>query len=83
MTQSHGIVELKSENEWEKINTLLSNYQGVQKIEKDGDLILVYLNNEINTSHLNQFLFENGIVLSHLKMTKPSLEQRFLDLTAS
>ncbi len=83
MTQSFGIVELKSENEWEKINALVSNYLGVQKIEKDGDLILVYLNNEINTSHLNQFLFENGIVLSHLKMTKPSLEQRFLDLTAS
>jgi ABC-2 type transport system ATP-binding protein len=83
MTQSFGIVELKSENEWEKINALVSNYQGVQKIEKDGELILVYLNNEINTSHLNQFLFENGIVLSHLKMTKPSLEQRFLDLTAS
>ena len=30
---------------------------------------------------LNQYLFKNGIILTHLVKRKPSLEQQFLTLT--
>jgi ABC-2 type transport system ATP-binding protein len=81
MTQSHGFVELKAESDVEKLTNILLNFKGIEKIEKENEMILAYLNLDINTGQLNQYLFENGIVVSHLKMSKPSLEQRFLVLT--
>jgi len=39
------------------------------------------LKREISSTEINTYLFEKGLVLSHLVKRKPSLEQQFLDLT--
>ena len=50
-------------------------------MKKEGELIIATLNESISAADFNKYLFENGIVLSHLVKRKPSLEQQFLDLT--
>ena len=45
----------------------------------DGKL-LVYFNNKPVSAKINSFLFQNGIILSHLSDRKRTLEQHFLEL---
>lgn len=81
MTHSHGIIEIKSSFKNEEIIKLLQDFSEIDKIEKDNDTILCYLNNDLKPEIVNKFLVEKGIFISHLVKTKPTLEQRFLDLT--
>ena len=81
MTASHGLFELKVETDSEKLLELLLTYEGITSTKIDDDRIIATLNKAITASELNQFLYENGIILSHLVKRKPSLEQQFLSLT--
>jgi ABC-2 type transport system ATP-binding protein len=82
MTASHGLFELKVvESDIEKLNELLTGFDGIATINKDMDKFIATLNKPITAAEINTFLFKNGIVLSHLVKRKPSLEQQFLTLT--
>ncbi|UAM98940.1 ATP-binding cassette domain-containing protein [Polaribacter litorisediminis] len=81
MTASNGLLELKVEKQEKELITLLENHPAIGKITKDHETIITTLNREISSTEINTYLFENGIVLSHLIKRKPSLEQQFLDLT--
>lgn len=81
MTHSFGIIELKSDTNNETIINLLQKFNEIDKIQIVNDKILCFLNNDLKTETLNKFLFEKGIYLSHLVKTKPTLEEKFLDLT--
>jgi ABC-2 type transport system ATP-binding protein len=81
MTQTNGIIELKADIENEKLESVLRNFKGINKIEYENETTFCYLTEEVDTTVLNKFLFEHNIVVSHLRKTKPSLEQRFLDIT--
>jgi ABC-2 type transport system ATP-binding protein len=82
MTASHGLFELKvAESDIEKLNELLTGFDGIATINKDMDKFIATLNKPITAAEINTFLFKNGIVLSHLVKRKPSLEQQFLTLT--
>ncbi|HLV92057.1 MAG TPA: hypothetical protein VKX34_02955, partial [Aequorivita sp.] len=50
-------------------------------IKREGDSLIVYLNEPMDASEVNKFLFEKDIVLSHLVKRKESLEEQFLELT--
>lgn len=83
MTASHGLFELKVDENSEKLMDLLSNFEGIASIKNDDDegKLIATLNKPISASEINNYLFQNGIVLSHLVKRKPSLEQQFLTLT--
>ncbi|OSY88384.1 ABC transporter ATP-binding protein [Tenacibaculum holothuriorum] len=80
MTASNGFFELKSENSSKLIETLQS-HNSIGTIKEENELLIAQLNTEMSSVEINKFLFEKGIVLSHLVKRKPSLEQQFLDLT--
>ena len=82
MTTSHGLFELKvEESDVEKLNKLLSEFDGIATVNKDHDKFIATLSKPITAIEVNKYLFKNGIVLTHLVKRKPSLEQQFLTLT--
>jgi len=44
------------------------------------DKWLVYFKNQIRPAEVNEFLYKQGIVLTHLSERKRTLEQHFLEL---
>ena len=81
MTASHGLFELKVDSDSEKLIDLLTKFEGISYIKTEDDKIIATLNKPISASEINNYLFKNGLVLSHLVKRKPSLEQQFLTLT--
>ncbi len=81
MTASNGFFEIKVETNEEKLLHLLEAHPTIGNVKKEGELIIAALDETISATDFNTYLFENGIVLSHLVKRKPSLEQQFLDLT--
>ncbi len=81
MTASKGLFELKVDEKEPELIQILEKHSSISKISKENELITAYLKNEISAAEMNNYLFKNNIVLSHLIKRKPSLEQQFLDLT--
>ena len=82
MTSNEGFFELKC-NDNQKLKLVLNNHKAIEKtVEEDGKL-LVYLKSNLEPADLNQYLFENQIVLQHLVKRKVSLEEQFLEITAN
>ncbi len=81
MVASHGLFELKTDSDTEKLMELLTKFEGISAIKTEDDKIIATLNKPVSASEINSYLFQNGIILSHLVKRKPSLEQQFLTLT--
>ena len=81
ITASKGLFELEIKKNKEKLMQILENHEAIDRISQDRETIIATLKNDISATEINQYLFENGLVLSHLVKRKPSLEQQFLDLT--
>ncbi len=81
MTASKGFIEVKAETDDSILRDLLLKYKGITKLHTEKDKIVCTLNQEIKASKLNQYLFDNGVAVSHLLKRKPSLEQQFLAIT--
>ncbi len=81
LTASHGLFELKVEDDSEKLIKLLSKFEGISSIKNDEDIIIATLSKPVTATEINSYLFQNGVILSHLVKRKPSLEQQFLSLT--
>ena len=80
MTVSFGWIDLKCENQT-KLLDVLSNYEGIESITTENDLVIAKLSKDVSSAKINQYAFENGIILTHLLKRKPSLENKFLALT--
>ena len=80
MLASHGFFELRC-SDMEKLNELLSKHASFGNIVGENGTITAYLKEEMNAEELNQLLFKNNIVLSHLVKRRESLEEQFLALT--
>ncbi len=81
MVASYGIIEVKTVASKDNLVKLLNSYEGISSIKIEGELILATLSKEVAPTDINKFLFENGIIVSHLRKRKPTLEQQFLDIT--
>ncbi|CAL2092720.1 ABC-2 type transport system ATP-binding protein [Tenacibaculum sp. 190524A05c] len=81
MVASNGIIEVKTDGDQELLVNTLKNYYDIATVNVEDDLIIARLENETTASEINKYLFEKGIILSHLVMRKPSLEEQFLNLT--
>lgn len=81
MSNNKDFFELNS-NDNKILKEILLKNPSVKNIIDDNGKILVFVNTPLESAELNQFLFENNIVLSHLVKRKHSLEEQFLELTA-
>jgi ABC-2 type transport system ATP-binding protein len=82
MSANEGFFELESDDN-EKMILVLKTHSAIDKITTENGKVLVYLKSALDSKDLNQFLFSNNIILSHLVKRKNSLEEQFLELTAS
>ncbi len=80
MISSHGFFELKTDNQ-DQLVQLLESDPNFSSLKVEGDLITAFLNEPMDASTFNTYLFENGVSLSHLVKRKASLEEQFLQLT--
>jgi len=60
----------------------LKNYSQIEKITQKENILFLQVQPEFETQELNKFLFQKGIILSHLAIEKHALETQFLELTS-
>lgn len=80
MISSHGFFELKC-NKQEELITLLKSNTSFGDIKVEDDLVTAFLKDPMNSEDFNKYLFNQGIILTHLVQRKESLEEQFLQLT--
>ena len=80
MISSHGFFELKC-NKQDELIQVLENNKNFGKIKVQDNLVTAFLNEPMKSEDFNKFLFEKGIILTHLVQRKESLEEQFLKLT--
>ena len=80
MISSHGFFEMRCEDE-SKLKQLLEDHGSINKITQKNGLITAFLSAPMEATEMNRYIFENGLVLSHLVKRKESLEEQFLQLT--
>ncbi len=61
---------------------ILGSFAGTAAVKKDGSQYVVKMKEGFHSLELNRFLFEKGIVASHLVTQKKSLEKQFLEILA-
>ena len=61
---------------------ILMAFSGAYSINRENGSFQVALRDGFNSRDLNQFLFEKGVVVSHLVTKKKSLEKQFLEILA-
>jgi ABC-2 type transport system ATP-binding protein len=83
MTASKGLFELKTTGNHSQLCGILESHPSIDTINTEGDFLIATLREEMSAAAMNEFLFKNEIVLSHLVKRKPSLEQQFLALTSN
>ena len=64
------------------LNELLMTFSGTSSLNRENGSFQVALRDGFHSKDLNQFLFEKGIVASHLVTIKKSLEKQFLEILA-
>lgn len=79
IVSTHPLARLRADN-MEQLKTAVHKYDKFISATEDGDALLVELSDG-NLAELNRYLFENGIVLSHLALQHQTLEEAFLELT--
>ena len=66
----------------DQLRRVLKNMNNYNNLKEDNNLIqLFYPIGQINVESINQFCFDNGIILNHLQLRKKSLEAKFFELT--
>jgi ABC-2 type transport system ATP-binding protein len=80
MISSHGFFELKS-NKQDELIKLMEGDDRFGNIKIENGLITAFLNEPMDATAFNEFMFKKGITLSHLVKRKESLEEQFLQLT--
>lgn len=62
------------------LNEILMTFSGTNTIDRENGFFQVTLRDDFHSRDLNKFLFEKGIVASHLVTKKKSLEKMFLEV---
>lgn len=72
-------VEVKADVD---IAGVLGSYAGISSVQRENGLYNVTLKEGMKSGDLNKFLFDKGVVASHLVTKKKSLEKQFLEILA-
>ena len=62
------------------LGVLLQEFMGSANIKKENGIFQVMMKDGFHSKDLNRFLFDKGIVASHLATRKKSLEKQFLEI---
>jgi ABC-type multidrug transport system ATPase subunit len=73
-------IEVRADTE--RLNELLMKFGGTSSLARENGYYAVTLHDNFRSKDLNQFLFENGVVVDHLVTKKKSLEKMFLEILA-
>jgi ABC-2 type transport system ATP-binding protein len=78
----HGaeIVEVSADTT--DLHELLKSFQGTASLHRELNLVEVTLKEGFHSRELNRFLFDKGVVATHLVTKKKSLEKQFLEILA-
>lgn len=82
MNASHGFFTLKSDN-LESLKAALEQHPDFASVKEENGTLVAFLKHPMEASEINRYLFDKGVVLSHLVHRKESLEEQFLQLTKS
>ena len=66
----------------ENLNEILLGFTGTSSINRENGSYQVALRDGFKSKDLNKYLFEKGVVASHLVTRKKSLEKQFLEILA-
>jgi ABC-2 type transport system ATP-binding protein len=80
MNASHGFFIVKS-SDMVTLQAALEGHESISSLKPDDENLIAYLNEPMEASEINKYLFDKGITLSHLIKRKESLEEQFLELT--
>jgi ABC-type multidrug transport system ATPase subunit len=69
--------------EVENLNELLLAFAGTSSIDRENGSYHVVMREGFHSKDLNKFLFEKGVVASHLLTKKKTLEKQFIEILAS
>ncbi len=69
--------------EVENFNELLLSFAGTSSINRENGSYQVAMRDGFHSKDLNKFLFEKGVVASHLITRKKTLEKQFIEILAS
>lgn len=76
------LIEVAS-NDLKKLAEILQTYPSILEVKSnDTKTLLIKAQSSLTTQELNEFLFSQGIIVSHLVLKPKSLETQFLELTA-
>jgi ABC-type multidrug transport system ATPase subunit len=67
----------------ENLNELLLAFAGTSSIDRENGSYHVVMREGFHSKDLNKFLFEKGVVASHLLTKKKTLEKQFIEILAS
>lgn len=73
------LLEIAS-NDMVQLQKAISQHPDFNSIVRSEDKLLVYFKKQIRPAEVNEFLYKQGIVLTHLSERKRTLEQHFLEL---
>lgn len=74
------LIEVNADSE--NLNELLLKFSGTTSINRENGAYQVALREGFKSADVNKFLFENGVVASHIVTKKKSLEKLFLEILA-
>lgn len=72
---------IKTDHNITTVREILKHESGVLNIHPENEFLILQIEKNIDAGKINKLLMENGVILSHLEIRKPNLEQKFLDLT--
>jgi ABC-2 type transport system ATP-binding protein len=74
------IVEVQAYHD--DLSVLLKEFVGSASIKKENGVFQVMMKDGFHSQDMNRFLFDKGIVVSHLATKKKTLEKQFLEILA-
>ncbi len=74
------IVEVQAYHD--DLSVLLQEFIGSGSVKKENGVFQVMMKDTFHSQDLNRFLFDKGIVVSHLSTKKKTLEKQFLEILA-
>jgi ABC-type multidrug transport system ATPase subunit len=80
---NEDIVELGTENK-EQLQQLMASYPHSISIREHGIYLdVVFASGKASLAEINEYCFNNGVVLNHLRLRRKSLETKFFELTSN
>ncbi len=72
-------VEISSDDP-ARLTKALKSYSGTKQLDQSGDKIIVTLTDNTTITELSRYVYEQGIVITHLVSLRKSLESQFLEI---